>query len=53
MRISLADSRTSGFKKWSDAQRSLDRPRADDNPEVQQRASDPIRAGVSAGPAGK
>lgn len=53
MRISLADSRTNGFKKWSDAQRPSDRPRADDNPEVQQLAGDPIRAGVSAGKVGK
>lgn len=48
MRISLADSRTNGFKKWSDAQRPSGRPRTDDDPEVQQRAGDPIRASVGA-----
>ena len=53
MRISLADSRANGFKKWSDAQRPSDRPRADDNPEVQQRAGDPICAGVSTGKVGQ
>jgi hypothetical protein len=53
MRISLADSQTNGFKKWSDAQRPSDRPRADDSPEVQQLVGDPIRAGVSAGKVGK
>jgi hypothetical protein len=26
MRISLADSRTNGFKKWSDAQRQAEQP---------------------------
>ena len=53
MRISLADSRTNGFKKWSDAQRPSDRLPADGGPEVQQRAVDPIRASVSAGKADK
>ena len=53
MRISLADSRTNGFKKWSDAQRPSDRLPADDGPELQQRADDSTRAGVTAGEAGK
>ena len=53
MRISLADSRTNGFKKWSDAQRPPDRSPADDGLEVQQRAGDSIRAGLSADRAGK
>jgi hypothetical protein len=33
MRISLADSRTNGFKKWSDAQRPPERPAPADMPE--------------------
>jgi hypothetical protein len=33
MRISLADSRTNGFKKWSDAQRLAERPVPADIPE--------------------
>jgi hypothetical protein len=53
MRISLADSRTKGFKKWSDAQRPSDRLPADDGPEVQHRAGDSARAGVSVGKADK
>jgi hypothetical protein len=53
MRISLVDSRTNGFKKWSDTQRPLDRPPVDDGPEVQQRAGDLSRTGLSADRAGK
>ena len=53
MRISFADSRTNGFKKWSDAQRPSDRLPADDGPEVQQPAGDSTRAGGSAGKVGK
>lgn len=41
MRISLADSRTNGFKKWSDAQRPPDGPPANDFPIVQKQADDP------------
>lgn len=48
MRISLADSRTAGFKKWSDAQRpTVQRPTdpAAPDPEAQQQAGGPPGAG--------
>jgi hypothetical protein len=53
MRISLADSRTIGFKKWSDALRPSDRSRADDDPKLRQPADDPTHAGVGTGKGGK
>jgi hypothetical protein len=47
MRISLTDSRTRGFKKWSDAQRPSDRPHAGDNQGAQHQVGDPTHAGIS------
>jgi hypothetical protein len=39
MRISVAESRANGFKKWSDAQCPSALPRADDGPEMLRQAA--------------
>jgi hypothetical protein len=47
MRISLADSRTTSFEKWSDAQRPSDRAHAANNQGAQHQVGDPTHAGIS------
>jgi hypothetical protein len=47
MRISPADSRAKGFKKWSDAQRPSHRLHAADDQGAQHQIGDPTRAGIS------
>ena len=45
MRISLVDSRTNGFKKWSDAQRPAEPPAAPEVHKPQAQKSAPTAAG--------